>query len=79
MHGMDLSLELDGRIEVQDGYVRLQPTGGKLGSLPLKAAMLQSVVDRLFDSPENKEKFRLPPHIEEMSIENGKLIVTPRA
>jgi hypothetical protein len=77
-HGMDLSLELEGQLLVRDGYMRLAPTGGKLGSLPLMAGMLQRVADRIFDAPENKEKFRLPPDIRDIRIDHACLIVTPR-
>ena len=31
-HGKDMLLELNGRVFVQDGYLKLAPTGGKLGS-----------------------------------------------
>ena len=41
LHGMELSLEIEGRILVQDGYLRLEPTRGKLGSLPLLAGTLR--------------------------------------
>jgi hypothetical protein len=75
LHGMDLSLELEGRLIARDGYIRLEPTAGKLGSFPLMAGALQSAVSRLFDSPENKEKFRLPAHIQDIRIEHGQLIV----
>jgi hypothetical protein len=78
LHGMDLSLELDGELLVRDGCVRLEPTGGRLGSLPLTAGMLQSISKRLFDAPENKEKLRLPPGILDMRIEHGQLVVTSR-
>jgi hypothetical protein len=77
-HGMDLSLELEGQLLVRDGYMRLEPTSGKLGSLPLTAGMLQRVADRIFDSAENKEKFRLPPDIRDIRIEDAHLIVTSR-
>jgi hypothetical protein len=75
LHGMNLSLELEGRLLTRDGYMRLEPTSGKLGSFPLMAGTLQSAVSRLFDSPENKEKFRLPPHIRDIRIEHGQFIV----
>jgi hypothetical protein len=78
MHGMDLSLELEGRPAVRDGYVRLEPVRGKLGSLPLMAGTLRSVADRVFESPENKEKFRLPPDIRDVRIEQGRLVVVSR-
>jgi hypothetical protein len=77
-HGVDLSLELEGPLVVRDGYIKLEPTGGKLGSLPLMAGTLQSVTDRLFDSPENKEKFRLPPQIQDIRVEHGQLVVLSR-
>ena len=76
MHGMDLSLELEGRLLVQDGYLRLEPTSGKLGSLPLPAGTLQKTANILFDSPQNKEKFHLPPDVRDMRIERGHFIVS---
>lgn len=76
LHGVGLSMQLEGQPLVRDGYMRLELTGGKLGSFPLTAGMLQSVAKRLFDSPENKEKFRLPPHIRDIRIESGQLVVT---
>jgi len=78
LYGKDLSLELEGRLMVQDGYLRLEPTSGKLGSLPLLAGTLEGAAHRLFDSPENWDKFRLPPQIRDMHIEHGRLIVSSR-
>jgi hypothetical protein len=77
-HGKDLSLELEGRLSAQDGYLQLEPTSGKLGSLPLLAGTLRAVANRLFDSPENKDKFKLPSYIQDLGIENGALVVTSR-
>jgi hypothetical protein len=78
MHGMDLSLELEGRPIVRDGYIKLEPLRGKLGSLPLMAGTLKSVADRLFESPENREKFKIPPDIQDVRIEQGRLVVISR-
>ena len=77
-HGMELSLELEGKPMVRDGYLRLEPTRGKLGSLPLMAGTLKNATDRLFESPKNKEKFKLPPEIEDVRIEQGQLLVLSR-
>jgi hypothetical protein len=78
LYGKSLSLELAGRPEVQDGYLRFEPTSGRLGSLPLLAGSLRGTVDRLFSSPANKEKFRLPPQIQDIRIEQSQLIVSTR-
>jgi hypothetical protein len=78
LYGMDLSLELEGQPMFRDGYIRLEPSSGKLGSLPLMAGTLQSATARIFDSPENKEKFKLPPNIRDIRIEQGRLVVLSR-
>jgi hypothetical protein len=75
-YGLDVALELAGKLSVQDGYLRLTPTSGKLGSLPLTKSVLQAAASRLFDSPENREKWRLPRHIADIRISGGQLSVT---
>jgi hypothetical protein len=76
LYGMDQTLELEGTVTVLDGYLRLNPTSGKLGSFPLMAGTLRRAADRIFNSPENKEKFHLPPYIKEIRIEHGQFIIT---
>jgi hypothetical protein len=78
VYGMNLSLELEGRLLVEDGHLRLEPTRGKLGSLPLFDGILGSAVHRLIDSPENRENFRLPPYINDMRVAQRHLVVTSR-
>jgi hypothetical protein len=78
LHGMDLSLELEGTPVVRNGYLKLEPIRGKIGSLPLMAGALKSATDRLFDSPQNREKFRLPPEIEDIRVEQAQLVIISR-
>jgi hypothetical protein len=75
-HGKDMLLELSGRVFVQDGYLKLAPTGGKLGSFPLPSMALQGILNQIFDSPQNKEKFKLPPGIQNITIRNSQLTVS---
>lgn len=75
-HGKDLSLILEGRLRVENGYLRLDPTAVKLGSLSVPQATVSRAVERLFNSPENREKFRLPPEIRDIRIQNGELVVS---
>lgn len=74
-HGKDLSLTLEGGLRVVDGYLRLEPTAGALGSMPIPQATLDNAVKRLFDSPENREKFRVPAHISDIRVEGGQIKV----
>ena len=70
-HGKDLSLELDGHLSADSGYMKFVPVAGKLGSLPLPQSTLQAAVDKMMASPENREKLKLPADISDVQIQNG--------
>ncbi len=78
LYGKDLTLQLEGRLVVTEGRLRLRPTRGMLGSLPIPQMTLDRAVSRLFDSPENRESFQLPPEIKDIRVANGELIVSYR-
>jgi hypothetical protein len=75
-HGKDLSLELDGHLAAQGGYLKFEPVAGKLGSLPLPQSALDSAVEKMMSSPENREKLRLPPDISNIQIVDGQAVVS---
>jgi hypothetical protein len=77
-HGKDMSLELNGHLRAEDGYLRFEPTSGKFGALPLPQSFLEAAVRRLFESPINKEKMRLPPDVSDIQVRNGDVVVTYR-
>jgi hypothetical protein len=74
-HGKDLSLELDGHLASENGYMKFVPIAGKLGSLPLLQSTLNEAVDKLMSSPENREKLKLPDDINNIQIVNGQAVV----
>jgi hypothetical protein len=76
VHGKDMTLDLVGKLGSQDGYLKFEPVSGQLGALPIPQSTLVSAVQRLMDSPENREKLKLPDDVEEMHIENGELVAT---
>ena len=75
-HGKDLSLELEGHLGSQDGYLKFQPVAGQLGDMPLPPSVLEQAVDKLMASPENREKLRLPADINDIQIVNGQAVVS---
>ncbi len=77
-HGKDLSLSLSGRVRTDNGHVRLEPVSGRLGSLPIPLPALRQAVDRVFSSPENEEKFRLPEEVVDLSVQDGEIVVMYR-
>jgi hypothetical protein len=75
-HGKDLSLELDGHLGAQDGYLKFEPVAGKVGSMPLPQSMLDAAVAKMMESPENREKLKLPDDISNIQIQNGQAVVS---
>jgi hypothetical protein len=75
-HGRDLSLELDGHLGSENGYVKFEPVAGKLGSLPLPQSTLDSAVAKMMSSPENREKLKLPDDISDVQVVDGKAVVS---
>jgi hypothetical protein len=76
LYGKDVTLQLTGKLLVKDGRIRLDATEGMLGTLPLPKVTLGSATAGLFDSPANREKFTLPPHIANVQVQNGELVIS---
>lgn len=76
VHGKDMTLQLEGRLGAQNGYLRFEPLSGQIGSLPIPQSTLESAVQRLMDSPENREKLKLPSDISDLRIQNGEVVAS---
>ncbi len=76
VHGKDMTLQLEGRLSAQNGYLRFEPLSGEFGSLPIPQSALESAVRRLMDSPENRERLKLPPEISDLRIQNGEVVAS---
>ena len=76
MHGKEMTLDLIGKIGAADGYLKFEPLSGKIGSLPIPQSALESAVRQLMESPDNREKLKLPSDISDLKVENGELVTT---
>jgi hypothetical protein len=76
VHGKDMTLQLEGRLGAQNGYLRFEPVSGQIGSLPIPQSTLESAVQRLMDSPENREKLKLPSEISDLRVQNGEIVAS---
>ena len=76
VHGKDLTLQLAGKLGASDGYLKFEPVSGQIGSLPIPQSALESAVRQLLESPENREKLKLPSDVSDMHIENGELVTS---
>jgi hypothetical protein len=73
--GKELYLTLTGALEVRDGRLQIEPASGKLGRLPIPLPVFRSLLQKQFDSPESRERTRLPEFIKDVRIENGELLL----
>ncbi len=73
--GKDLYLTMAGTLGVADGRLRIDPHSASLGRLPIPALVFHHLLERQFDSPETRERLRLPDFIKDVRIENGELVV----
>jgi hypothetical protein len=74
-HGKDISLELDGHLSSDNGFMKFEPVSGKLGSLPLPQSTLNAAVEKMMASPENRDKLRLPADISDIKIVDGQAVI----
>lgn len=75
-HGKDMTLQLEGRLAAANGYLHFEPVSGQIGSLPIPQSTLETAVQKMMDSPENREKLKLPAEISAVKIENGQLVAS---
>ncbi len=76
MHGKDVTLQLEGKLNAENGYLNFEPVSGQIGSLPLPPSALQSAMRHILESPENREKFKLPADMSDLKIVNGEVVAT---
>ncbi|RPI26128.1 MAG: hypothetical protein EHM61_12530 [Acidobacteria bacterium] len=74
-YGKMLTLSLTGKLRVENHQLRLDADSGRFGSLPLPSLVLERAMRKVFNSPENREKFRLPDHIKDVRVEDGHMVV----
>lgn len=76
IHGKDMTLQLEGRLGAHNGFLKFEPVSGQLGSLPIPQSTLRSAVKKMMESPENRDKLKLPDEISDLRIENGEVVAT---
>jgi hypothetical protein len=75
-HGKDMTLQLEGKLGASNGYLHFAPISGQLGSFPIPQSTLETAVQKMMDSPQNREKLKLPAEISGLKIENGEIVAT---
>lgn len=74
VHGKEMTLQLVGKLGADNGFLRFEPVSGQIGALPIPQATLEAAVRKMMESPENREKLKLPSDISDLKIENGEVV-----
>jgi len=74
VHGKDMTLQLEGKLGAENGFLRFEPVSGQIGALPIPQGTLEAAVRKMMESPENREKLKLPSDISDLKIENGEVV-----
>ena len=74
VHGKEMTLQLEGKLGADNGFLRFSPVSGQIGSLPIPQATLEAAVRKMMESPENRDKLKLPSDIADLKIENGEVV-----
>ena len=77
-HGVDVYVTVRGRLAVENGYLRFEPTGFKVGDLSVPVSLVDPSLQRKFNDPETREKLKLPDFIRDLRVENGQLKIVPK-
>jgi hypothetical protein len=74
VHGKEMTLQLEGKLGAENGFLRFEPISGQVGALPIPQATLEAAVRKMMESPENREKLKLPSDISDLKIQNGEVV-----
>lgn len=73
--GKDVYVTLGGNLAVQNGALQFTPTEMKMGSLPVPISAVESTLREKLNSPEMRDRMKLPDSIKDIRIENGELVL----
>jgi hypothetical protein len=76
VHGKEMTLQLEGTLGADNGFLRFEPVSGQIGALPIPQATLEAAVRKMMESPENRDKLKLPSDVSDLRIENGEVVAT---
>lgn len=78
VHSVSLYLTVGGTLRAANGQLQFTPRELKLGSLPIPVFTVESALRAKLDSPEVRDRLRLPESMQDVRIENGELVLQAR-
>lgn len=72
---LPMTLELDGRLKADAGAVLLEPSGGRVGRLPLWAGAMKWAVRGLVEGDSGMEVACIPANTTEVTVRKGRILL----
>jgi len=73
-NGRTISVDLEVKLRVRDGYLQVEPISGRIGSLPIPRKTLEAFCRAMMNSPAGQEVLRLPPYLSDLRVEDSKIV-----
>jgi hypothetical protein len=73
--GKDLYVTLGGTLNTTNGQLQFTPSEVKMGSLPVPLSAVESTLLDKLNTPEMRERMKLPDSIKDVRIANGELVL----
>ena len=77
-YGQDFYITLSGHLSARDGYANIEVTNAKIGDLTVPASMINPRLQAKLAEPEQREKLKLPDFVQDLRVENGKLVIVEK-
>jgi hypothetical protein len=76
LHGKDMTLDVEGRLNTTGGYVGFELLNARVGALLIPRATFQSALQRMMQYPATREAMRLPPDVGDVVVEGDRIVLT---
>ncbi len=76
--GKDIYVTIGGTLSASNGQMRFTPVEVKMGSLPIPASAVRHKLREKLESPEMRDRLKLPEPVQGIRIENGEVVLETR-
>lgn len=76
--GQKLAMDIEGKVSSADGFVSFKPLHGQIGRFRIPQDILDNAMKKILESPQSHETFRLPSGLQDLRVEESKLVIVAK-
>lgn len=73
--GKDVYVTIGGTLGASNGQMQFTPVEVKMGSLPIPVSAVRYKLREKLDSPEMRDRLKLPESVKDIRVENGEIVL----